>query len=66
MCVSMCVGVMDILVKDGNWDTPTRHEDALIMNTFYYKVYSTQHYIHMYVTQYQNMISDVFKVLNAE
>jgi len=35
-----CVGIMDIMVKDGNWDTATRHEDALIMNTFYYKVYT--------------------------
>jgi len=33
-------GVMDMLVADANWDTDTTHEDALIMNTFFYKVQS--------------------------
>jgi len=33
-------GIMDFMVADANWDTPTRHEDALIMNTFYYKMFT--------------------------
>jgi hypothetical protein len=31
-------GLTDILGADANWETDTLHEDALIMNTFYYKV----------------------------
>eukprot|EP00277_Geminigera_cryophila_P032750 CAMPEP_0173127242 /NCGR_PEP_ID=MMETSP1102-20130122/57666_1 /TAXON_ID=49646 /ORGANISM="Geminigera sp., Strain Caron Lab Isolate" /LENGTH=463 /DNA_ID=CAMNT_0014036805 /DNA_START=42 /DNA_END=1433 /DNA_ORIENTATION=+ len=33
-------GVMDMLVADANWDTDTTHEDALIMNTFFYKAFT--------------------------
>jgi len=48
-------GVMDIMVGGANWDTPTRHEDALIMNTFFYKSF-TKYFMLVWIAFLANYI----------